>query len=245
MDEAHDIRGGAVMSAKPRRKVLHLADYVADARRAPARVPEPAEIAHFADYASRLGAILAVTDWSGVAALATDLHRCWREGRSVFICGNGGSAGNAIHLANDFLYGIAKGAGLGMRVQALSANTSVITCLANDVGYDRVFSSQLAVQGSERDVLLVFSGSGNSPNVVRAIEQARSMDIKSYAVLGFSGGICKSLADVAIHFPIDDMQIAEDLQLVMGHMIMQWLHANPPSERRRSERRGGAGSPRR
>jgi D-sedoheptulose 7-phosphate isomerase len=245
MDEAHDFRGTAVMSVKPKRKVLHLVDYAAKAPRAPPRVPEPAESADFAGYASRLSAILAVTDWSGVAALATDLHRCWREGRSVFICGNGGSAGNAIHLANDLLYGIAKGAGLGMRVQALSANTSVLTCLANDVGYDSVFSSQLAVQGSERDVLLVFSGSGNSPNVVRAIEQARSMDIKSYAVLGFSGGICKTSADVAIHFPVDDMQIAEDLQLVVGHMIMQWLHANPPSERRRSERRGGAGSPRR
>jgi D-sedoheptulose 7-phosphate isomerase len=216
------------MSAKPKRKLLQLAEYAAEAPHAPAPASERAEIAHFAAYAGRLAAILAATDWSGVAALATDLHRCWREGRSVFICGNGGSAGNAIHLANDFLYGIAKGAGLGIRVQALSANAAVITCLANDVGYDRVFSSQLAVQGRERDLLLVFSGSGNSPNVVRAIEQARLMDIKSYAVVGFSGGICKGSADVAIHFPIDDMQISEDLQLVMGHMIMQWLHANPP-----------------
>src|ERR1700674_5903954 len=186
MDEAHAVRGAAHMSAKPKRKLLHLAEYGARAPRAPARAPEPAEIAHFAAYAGRLGAILAATDWSGVAALAADLHRCWREGRSGFICGNGGSAGNAIHLANDYLYGIAKGDGLGIRVQALSANTSVITCLANDVGYDRVFSGQLAVQGREQDLLLVFSGSGNSPNVVRAIEQARSMDIKSYAVLGFS-----------------------------------------------------------
>jgi D-sedoheptulose 7-phosphate isomerase len=187
-----------------------------------------ADIAHFARYASRLSAIMAQADWSGVAALAQDLHRCWREGRSVFICGNGGSAGNAIHLANDYLYGIAKDTGLGIRVQALSANASVLTCLANDVGYDSVFSSQLAVQGRAADVLLVFSGSGNSPNVVRAIEQARTMAIKSYAVLGFSGGACKKIADVPIHFAIDDMQIAEDLQLVVGHMIMQWLQVNPP-----------------
>jgi D-sedoheptulose 7-phosphate isomerase len=171
---------------------------------------------------------MAQADWTGVAALAMDLHRCWREGRSVFICGNGGSAGNAIHLANDYLYGIAKGTGLGIRVQALSANAAVLTCLANDVGYDSVFSSQLAVQGRAGDVLLVFSGSGNSPNVVRAIEQAKAMAIKSYAVLGFGGGACKKIADVPIHFAIDDMQMAEDLQLVVGHMIMQWLQANPP-----------------
>jgi len=187
-----------------------------------------ADVGHFAGYAARLSAIMAQADWSAVAILAADLHRCWREGRSVFICGNGGSAGNAIHLANDYLYGIAKDSGLGMRVQALAANASVLTCLANDVGYDAVFSSQLAVQGRAGDVLLVFSGSGNSPNVVRAIEQAQAMGIKSYAVLGFSGGICKETADVPIHFAIEDMQISEDLQLVVGYMIMQWLYANPP-----------------
>jgi D-sedoheptulose 7-phosphate isomerase len=186
------------------------------------------DLAHFARYASKLSAIMAQADWTGVAALASDLHRCWREGRSLFICGNGGSAGNAIHLANDYLYGIAKDTGLGIRVQALSANASVLTCLANDVGYDSVFSSQLAVQGRTGDVLLVFSGSGNSPNVVRAIEQAKVMGIKSYAVLGFRGGTCKKIADVPIHFAIEDMQISEDLQLVVGHMIMQWLYANPP-----------------
>ena len=201
-----------------------LLDYPGAASAAHRRV----DLAHFAGYAARLSAIMAQADWSGVATLAADLHRCWREGRSVFICGNGGSAGNAIHLANDYLYGIAKDTGLGIRVHALAANASVLTCLANDVGYDAVFSSQLAVQGRAGDVLLFFSGSGNSPNVVRAIEQGRKMGIKSYAVLGFSGGVCKKIADVPIHFAIEDMQISEDLQLVVGHMIMQWLYANPP-----------------
>jgi len=211
-------------------KLVRLADYTGEGARAESSgaALRRSAIAHFASYAERLGGILAGADWSGVAELASDLRRCWREGRSVFLCGNGGSAGNAIHLANDYLYGIAKGDGLGMRVHALSANASVITCLANDVGYHSVFSGQLAVQGRTGDLLLVFSGSGNSPNVVRAVEQARAMNIKSYAILGYSGGTCKELADVPIHFAVDDMQIAEDLQLVLGHMIMQWLCANPP-----------------
>ena len=187
-----------------------------------------ADIVHFSRYAARLSAIMAQADWSAVAALAGDLQRCWREGRSLFICGNGGSAGNAIHLANDYLYGIAKDTGLGLRVHALAANASVLTCLANDVGYDSVFSSQLAVQGRAGDLLLVFSGSGNSPNIIKVLEQARAMSIRSYAVLGFAGGLAKKMADVPIHFEIDDMQISEDLQLVVGHMIMQWLAANPP-----------------
>ena len=72
-------------------------------------------------------------------------------------------------------------------------------------------------------MLIALSGSGNSSNIVRTIEQAKGMGVKSYAVLGFSGGKCKELADVAIHFPVNDMQLSEDLQLVVGHMLMQWL----------------------
>lgn len=182
----------------------------------------------FSDYSSRLQTVLATSDWSGVTQLAEDMQKCWQEGRRVFLCGNGGSAGNAIHLANDFLYGIAKCSGGGLKVMALSDNPAVITCLANDLGYDHIFSEQLAVQAQRGDLLITLSGSGNSANIVRVIEQAKTMGVKSYAVLGFSGGKCKQLVDVAIHFPVNDMQIAEDLQIIVGHMLMQWLYANRP-----------------
>lgn len=154
--------------------------------------------------------------------------RCWRANNRVFLCGNGGSAGNAIHLANDFLYGIAKRSGAGMKVMALTANSAVLTCLGNDLGYEHVFSEQLAVQAQAGDLLIALSGSGNSPNIVRAIEQAKEIGVKSYAVLGFDGGKCKGLADAVIHFPVDDMQISEDLQLIVGHMLMQWLYSKRP-----------------
>ena len=72
-------------------------------------------------------------------------------------------------------------------------------------------------------MLLVLSGSGNSPNVVKALEAGKKTRMRTFAILGYTGGLCKELADVAIHFPIDDMQIAEDLQLIVGHMCMQWL----------------------
>ena len=179
-------------------------------------------------YSSKLQEVLSSSDWSGVNLLAQDMLRCWQEKRQVFFCGNGGSAGNAIHLANDFLYGIAKKTGGGLKVQALSANTAVMTCLANDVGYESIFSEQLAVQAQAGDLLIALSGSGNSPNIVRVIEQAKVMDVKSYAILGFTGGKCKDLADVPIHFPVNDMQIAEDMQLIVGHMLMQWLYSNRP-----------------
>jgi D-sedoheptulose 7-phosphate isomerase len=192
--------------------------------------PNPGPVAYFSDYAIRLNGILAHADWSGVALLAQELRDCWIHRRQVFICGNGGSAGNAMHLANDFLYGVSKKAGSGLKVNALPANGSVVSCLANDEGYHRVFSLQLAVLAHPGDVLIVFSGSGNSPNIVEALEEAKRLGLRSYAVLGFSGGRAKTLADVAIHFPVEDMQISEDMQLIVGHMVMQWLHANQPAE---------------
>ena len=182
----------------------------------------------FSDYANRLSGVLQASDWSGVGQLANDMQRAWMTGHQVFFCGNGGSAGNAIHLANDYIYGVAKRTGGGLRAVALSANPAVMTCLANDVGYDYIYSEQLAVLANEGDVLVTLSGSGNSPNILQVLEQAKTMKVKSYAILGFSGGKALTLADVAIHFPVNDMQIAEDMQLVVGHMLMQWLYNNRP-----------------
>jgi D-sedoheptulose 7-phosphate isomerase len=182
----------------------------------------------FVGYADRLSDILKTSAWDGVSLLANDMHQAWLNGKQVFFCGNGGSAGNAIHLANDFIYGVAKQTGCGIKAVALSANSAVMTCLANDVGYDYIYSEQLAVLGSPGDVLVALSGSGNSPNILRVLECAKTKGIKSYAILGFSGGNAKELADEAIHFPVQDMQIAEDMQIVVGHMLMQWLYENRP-----------------
>jgi D-sedoheptulose 7-phosphate isomerase len=179
--------------------------------------------AHFTDYASRLAAVLETHDWRPVQQLAEEMLDCLHSGRQVFFAGNGGSAANAIHLVNDFIYAMSKRHGVGLRAHALPANQAIITCLANDEGYDTIFSGQLAVMADKGDVLIVFSGSGNSPNILRALEEAKRIGMRSYAVLGYSGGKAKALADVAIHFAVDDMQIAEDAQLITGHMIMQWM----------------------
>jgi D-sedoheptulose 7-phosphate isomerase len=177
-------------------------------------------------YAGRLGALLATTDWSLITPLAEELLDCWGTGRQVFWIGNGGSAGNATHLSNDFLYPISKKRGSGIRSHALTANAPVITCLANDEGYDEAFAMQLAVLANPGDVLIAFSGSGNSPNILRALEEAKAIGMKTFAILGFSGGRAKEITDYPIHFAIEDMQIAEDMQLIVGHMVMRYLHAN-------------------
>jgi D-sedoheptulose 7-phosphate isomerase len=183
----------------------------------------------FARYLESTWAAVTAVDLDAIQRLAVALRSAWAEQRQVFVCGNGGSAANAIHIANDLLFGIAGTSGRGLRVQALSANQAVLTCLANDLAYDAVFSKQLELSGREGDLLVALSGSGNSRNVVRAIDTARRLGMTSHAILGYSGGDCLERADHVIHLAVDDMQISEDFQLMVGHMVMQWLKAHPPA----------------
>jgi D-sedoheptulose 7-phosphate isomerase len=178
---------------------------------------------HFNNYFSSIEKSLKMIDLEKVYILASALWDAWQNQKHVFLCGNGGSAANAMHIANDFFYGVAKDTGKGMKAYALSANQSIITCLANDISYNDIFSQQLLVTAQEDDILIALSGSGNSLNIIKAIETAKKMGMKTFAIIGYSGGECLRLADVPIHCPIDDMQIAEDVQLVIGHMVMQWL----------------------
>ena len=183
-------------------------------------------------YLGRLNSSFTAEILECVEELAIDLEKAWKKRTNVFICGNGGSAANALHMANDFHYGIGacgKGPRIpGLRVEALSANVGIITCLANDTGYENIYTNQLTNKGNAGDLLIVLSGSGNSPNVVNALKTAKELKIKSYAIVAFTGGKCKNLADQTIHFPINDMQIAEDTQLVIGHLCMQWLSSHKP-----------------
>ena len=180
---------------------------------------------HFHAYSKRLADLVTGMNWDSAETLARELLLCWKSGRQVFLAGNGGSAANANHITNDFLYPISKALGSGIRVHSLSENPAVMSCLANDEGYDQIYRYQLAVQAKEGDVLVVFSGSGNSENILNALSEARLRGVKTFAVLGYDGGKAKELADTVIHFPIHDMQIAEDAQMILFHMIIQWLHA--------------------
>lgn len=176
----------------------------------------------FLEYVAKINALQ--YDYTSVSAAAERLLEAWRTGHTVFLCGNGGSAANAIHIANDLFYGAAKGSGKpGISSHALTANQAIVMCLANDFSYEEVFAEQLRAQGRSGDILIALSGSGNSENVVRAIQAARDLKMTSIAILGYSGGKSIEIADIPIHFSVDDMQVAEDAQLIVGHMLMQWL----------------------
>lgn len=178
----------------------------------------------FRDYANKLSSVLAAADWAPVLTLSQMILKVRNTKGRVFLCGNGGSAANAMHLATDLVYAVAETTGMGVDAIALSANPAVLTCLGNDTGYENIFGEQLAVSGREGDLLIVFSGSGSSQNVLHAIEVAHKLKMQTVAITGFDGGKCKQIAQLSIHFDVNDMQLSEDLQLSVGHMVMKWLN---------------------
>jgi D-sedoheptulose 7-phosphate isomerase len=112
--------------------------------------------------------------------LALQIDKVRTDKARVFLCGNGGSAANANHWANDLIYGAAKGGRGGVRAHSLSANTSVLMCLANDTGYENIFSGQIEVLASPGDILVALSGSGNSPNILRALEAGNHLGMETW-----------------------------------------------------------------
>lgn len=175
------------------------------------------------NYVNTLTDVLKQLDSEQVKSLVDTLLTMKANNGTLYLCGNGGSAANAIHLANDFTFGISP-EGNALKVEALPANSSVLTCLGNDIGYENIFAHQLKVKANSNDILLVLSGSGNSENIIRATQQALDIGMKTVGILGFSGGQVKPMLDQVFHFEVQDMQISEDTQVIVGHILMKALY---------------------
>ena len=165
------------------------------------------------------------------------LYRGFEEERTVFLIGNGGSAANASHFGQDLAKGTlsSMSATRRFRVIPLTDNIGFITALANDEGYDSIFEQQLRNLARKGDLLVAISGSGNSPNVLRAVEYARSIGMTTIGVTGFDGGKLRGMADYSVHIPIDDMGMVEALHGVVFHHAMCFLRermARAEAERR-------------
>tara|TARA_A100001388_G_C28763612_1_gene499294 strand:- start:469 stop:1062 length:594 start_codon:yes stop_codon:yes gene_type:complete len=166
--------------------------------------------------------------------LNNELKDAWINKRNIYLCGNGGSGANANHIANDLLYGVGFNRAngnykIGMRVESLVSNPGVLTCLANDINYENVFAKQIEIKGDTNDLLIALSGSGNSPNIIKALEVANFKGLKTFAIVGFDGGKCKKIANKNIHCSINDMEISEDIQMIIFNTCKQWLINNPPN----------------
>ncbi|WP_251497996.1 SIS domain-containing protein [Otoolea muris] len=162
-------------------------------------------------------------DIEAVNEVMNVLERARLSGKQIFICGNGGSAATASHFCCDFNKGVSEKRTRKYHFVCLSDNIPTMTAIANDIGYGEVFRFPLRGRIERGDVLIGVSGSGNSENVVNAMEYAKEQNAETIAVVGYSGGRLKRIADYSIHVEINDMQIAEDIHMILDHMMMYVL----------------------
>ena len=151
----------------------------------------------------------------------THVYRALINGEIVLIAGNGGSAATASHFVNDWTKGISQNIQLPIRAISLADNTPTLSAIANDISYDEIFSRQITNYGGLASTLICISGSGNSVNLLKAAELARSLGMKVIGLLGYDGGALKSLCNLSFHCEINDMQIVEDMHLTFGHMVLR------------------------
>jgi len=177
----------------------------------------------FKAYFSRLTETIDKLDVQDIEQLVELLLRARDRENTVFIFGNGGSAATASHVTGDFLKGISYELDKRFRVMCLSDNISGLTAISNDLGYEDIFVEQLKVFLKKDDLVIGISGSGNSVNVVRAMEYARRIGAGTVAMCGYKGGKIKKLADLAIHVPIQDMEVTEDIHIIIFHAVKQVL----------------------
>lgn len=158
-----------------------------------------------------------------VERAADILARAYTGGASVFSCGNGGSAAVANHLQCDHLKGVRTDTDLTPRVISLSSNVELLTAIANDIGYEDVFSFQLQSHSRPGDVLIAISSSGRSANIVNALKWARDHQLHTIAFTGFDGGEARKVADVAVHVDCANYGVIEDLHQATMHALAQYI----------------------
>jgi len=176
------------------------------------------------EYLGYLASVLERIDVTQIARFIETLLAARDRAATVFFMGNGGSAATASHFANDLAIGT-NDYDMPFRALSLTDNVSVMTALGNDVGYDDIFVRQVRVLGRKGDVLVGISASGNSPNLIKAFEYARSAFIKTVALTAFDGGRMKTMADEGIHVPTElgEYGPAEDAHMVLDHVVGAYL----------------------
>jgi D-sedoheptulose 7-phosphate isomerase len=172
-------------------------------------------------YFASLQVVLARLDISVIDRMTDAIWENYGNGRTLYVFGNGGSAALASHFACDMGKGTVAPQRKRLRTVALTDNVPLMTALANDLGYKDIFSEQLAGLAEKGDMAFAISGSGNSPNVVQGLEMARKIGLRTLVLTGFAGGLVKSLADLCLIVPSDDMQHIEDAHLCATHAIFR------------------------
>ena len=185
------------------------------------------------DYLDRLRVELARVDRDAVRQLADLIYRAWEDERFVFLFGNGGSATTCSHLAEDLGKNCLDDDALDhrshrthrrLKILSLADNTGWLTALANDLGYEQVFVQQLMHYAGPGDLAVAVSGSGNSPNVLAAVDWANRHGLRTFGLTGYDGGQLKRIQQAGLHVDLDDMAMVESIHLAVGHWIVDDLY---------------------
>ena len=167
--------------------------------------------------------VLKGLDISSINAVMNALVDAYESDGNIYIFGNGGSASTASHFQNDFNKGISENLEKKFNFVCLNDNIPTVMAIANDSGYEYVFEHQLKGRLKRKDLVIAISGSGNSVNVIKAIEYAKKQGVKTIGLTGFSGGKLAELVDISFNVQINDMQITEDVHMILDHLMMSVL----------------------
>jgi D-sedoheptulose 7-phosphate isomerase len=182
-------------------------------------------------YLARTSAEFAGIETGAVERLAGEIHSAYEEGRFVFLCGNGGSGANASHICEDLAKSTLERADYSdpgrkrLKIVSLTDNAAAILAWGNDEGFETVFVEQLKNLASADDMLITFSGSGNSANVLIATDWANHARLRTWGITGYDGGKLRDLAQESLHIPLNDMGLVESIHLLLFHWILDDVHA--------------------
>lgn len=184
-----------------------------------------------AEYIDRLQKELARIDQNQMRQMADLLYDAWRDEKFVYIFGNGGSGTTATHMCEDLGKSSLRERDLKdetkkrLKVMSLTDNCGWILAVGNDVGYDQIFVQQLMNYGRPGDLVIAISGSGNSPNVIAAVDWANRHGLKTFGMTGFEGGKLRSIQQAGLHVPLADMGMVESIHLCVFHWVLNDVYA--------------------
>ena len=172
------------------------------------------------DYTEDVAQRVVKSDFDTLAAIVQRIVQAKIEGKTIYTAGNGGSAATASHLCNDLVKGCRVNDRTGFRAVCLADSNAIVTCLANDFCYEEIFDIQLKTFAVKGDVLIAYSGSGLSPNILAALRTAREMGVATIGFSGRDGGKMKDLCDLLLIAPTDSMEQIEDMHLLYEHAMI-------------------------
>ncbi len=189
-------------------------------------------------YVRRFQEELARVDPAEIRRMADLVYQAWERERFVYIFGNGGSGTTATHMSEDLGKSTLRPADLAdetrkrLKVMSLTDNLGWILAVGNDCGYEEIFVQQLMNYGREGDLVIAISGSGNSPNVLRAVDWANRHGLVTFGLTGYNGGRLRQMAKAGLHVPLDDMGMVESIHLALFHWVLNDVYARINGEGR-------------